>query len=1206
MKIRTLYLTAFGPFTERALTFEAPGLHIVYGPNEAGKSSALRGLKALLYGIDERTLDNFIHSNDKLRIGGHLETADHRELVFVRRKGRKNTVLSSEGKAMDEKALAPFLHGVTPELFASLFGIDHQALVQGGNEILEQKGEVGQALFSAALGSHALHAVLNELDESAKILFLPSGSKPLINAAIRTHLDLKAEIKKCSLSAREWDQHRRAWRGATDDLQKIQAELTVCRTEVNRLQRIQRVLPKLSRRRELIQEREGLGEVVVLHEDFSERRRKAINALETAQTIVAKATPRLEGYQQQREGLSIHPAVLEQAENIAALHARLGAYRKAQQDRPQLEAETQQFVADAVSILKTHRPDLALTPDGKSAPDGKSTPDGKSVPDGKSTLERDAEFQAVEQLRPVLARRQAITDLGSQAAVLKARVEQAESSLRETEQRLKTARAERDDIAESGPTDALHRAILAARKQGDLDALIQTTQRQLASLQVTCVEDLARLTLWDGALEDVATLALPSRESIHQFEVRYAELLKRTQRLEEKKDAIIDELQEFSQALDEIGRVGDVPTETALLQARAERDAVWQLLRRQWVMGEDVSEERIARQADGVLPDTFEHRLTDADDVSDRLRREADRVHKLASLQARQASSQQQAQQLDEQLDVINAEKTQLDSDWQALWAQSHITPRTPPEMRVWQDTYEKLRDQVGQRNVLSQKVTELELDRRTHIQRLNDERGVLENTAQKTVQKTMGNSLSTPQDLEHVLLECEALVHQLDEAHRKRDTLNQQVKVWESDIAALKKEHALATAAHQAWQLQWAEQMQRVGLRSEASPAELDDYFENLRTLFSKLGEVEKLRIRIAAIHNEETLFRAQVATLVNSLAPELATLSADDAVIRLNALLSENRSRQTKRQQIEEQIQQAQQEIQDSNVSIQAMKERLDALCVEAKCDNPAELEVVERRSVDFLRLKGECESIEQAILDAGEGSTIAALEAQAERIDPDSLPGRIAELITKIEEELEPKRTALAEAKGRKEKEVELMDGSDRAVALADQAKATVARIRSDAERYIRAKLAGKILRDQIERYRQENQGPLLKRASEHFSALTLDSFDGLLADFNERDEPVLIGLRSGGGRVAVEGMSSGTRDQLYLALRLASLEKYMGSSEPMPFIVDDILVDFDDARSQAALKALATLAEKTQVILFTHHARVVEQAKQVGGAVQAHEL
>jgi uncharacterized protein YhaN len=80
-----------------------------------------------------------------------------------------------------------------------------------------------------------------------------------------------------------------------------------------------------------------------------------------------------------------------------------------------------------------------------------------------------------------------------------------------------------------------------------------------------------------------------------------------------------------------------------------------------------------------------------------------------------------------------------------------------------------------------------------------------------------------------------------------------------------------------------------------------------------------------------------------------------------------------------------------------------------------------------------------------------------------------------------------------------------------------------------------------------------------------------------------------------------MSSGTRDQLYLALRLASLEKYMDSAEPMPFIVDDILVHFDDARAQATLGVLAELARHTQVILFTHHARLVEQVRALQTAV-----
>jgi uncharacterized protein YhaN len=183
---------------------------------------------------------------------------------------------------------------------------------------------------------------------------------------------------------------------------------------------------------------------------------------------------------------------------------------------------------------------------------------------------------------------------------------------------------------------------------------------------------------------------------------------------------------------------------------------------------------------------------------------------------------------------------------------------------------------------------------------------------------------------------------------------------------------------------------------------------------------------------------------------------------------------------------------------------------------------------------------------------------------------------------------------------------MGGSDHAASLADQAQTKLASIRSDAERYVRLKLSSKVLRDEIERYRKENQGPLVKSASESFAVLTGGSFESLRADFNEKDEPVLVGIRPNGDQVHVEGMSSGTRDQLYLALRLASLEKFMEGSEPMPFIVDDILVDFDDERSESALIALSQLAKKTQVIMFTHHSRVVEQARKIGDPVNIQEL
>ena len=1162
MKIQELNLAAFGPFTNRILAFDGAALHIVYGPNEAGKSSALRGLKALLYGIEERTLDTFVHANDKLRINGCLRTAEGHELAFVRRKGRKNTLLTTGGEVLDGQVLTPFLQGVTSELFETLFGIDHQALVQGGREILEQKGEVGQALFSAALGSHTLHTVLAELGDEADALFRPRGSTQTINSTLKSYAELNKEVKERSLSSREWDDHRRALGRTMKDFETIQSELAGNRIEVNRLQRIQRVLPKLARRRELSQELQLLGDVVTLAEGFTGRRQKAVNGLDTAQAIIDKATPRLDGLKKDLDGLSINQELLDQTENIEHLHTRLGGHKKALQDRPGLEAEEQQLLADATSLLKAIRPDLQL----------------------KDT----------EGLRPVLVRRQAVTELGSKNAVLIAGVKQTKSSLRETEKRLKIARKERDETPESGSSETLRRVITATRKKGDLDASVQSKRSERTSLQEECAAGLSRLALWSGELKELAGLRLPYRESIKRFEKLYGELEKRLERLDEKREQVSDSIQDTSQRLDEINLVGAVPTEADLINARSERDQVWRVLRRQWVDGEDVSVETGEQQSEGTLPDVFENRLAGADEMSDRLRREADRVHLLASLQAEQKAGQERGQVIAQQLESTIAEKDQLDTDWDELWVSCRIVPRAPQEMKVWLDDFDKLRDQVEQLNMCHQETNELEQNHKSYIQLLN----------QQLVER--GTEPSTSPALETVLLECEAVTQKIDESKRKRDSLDKEVKDREAEAESLKEEYLLATEDLEAWKLQWRELMQSFGLQMNSSPSEIGDFVENVRTLFSKQGEAKKLRVRINGINKDAESFLRQVEDMVATIAPELGDLPADAAVTRLNSLLSESRSRQTKRAQIKEHAEQAEQEIQDSKVSIQTMTERLGALCAEAKCDHHDDLDEVERKSADYLRIKTAIDSIEQEILETGEGATISGLEGEVEGIDADGLPGRIKELSNKIEDELEPGRTELAEAKGREEKELELMDGSDQAAVLADQAQAKLASIRSAAERYVHVKLAGKILRDQIEHYRKENQAPLVKRASEHFTILTLGSFERLMTDFNEKDEPVLAGIRPNGEQVYVEGMSSGTRDQLYLALRLASLEKYMESAEPMPFIVDDILVDFDDKRSEAALSLLAVLAEKTQVILFTHHAQVVDQAKKLQGSVQVHDL
>jgi len=203
VKIVRLDIKAFGNLTDVILDFssETPGLHIIYGPNEAGKSTALRALKGFLYGIPVRTSDNFLHQYSKLLVGGTLVNSDGRELTFWRLKRNIGDILDADKKILGSEILSEFLHGIEEPLFDTLFGVDHETLVSGGRDILEQKGEVGQALFSAGAGLSSLHDVIKNLEKEYEDLFKAGGSKPKLNKAIKEFQDLKKEIRDLSLSS---------------------------------------------------------------------------------------------------------------------------------------------------------------------------------------------------------------------------------------------------------------------------------------------------------------------------------------------------------------------------------------------------------------------------------------------------------------------------------------------------------------------------------------------------------------------------------------------------------------------------------------------------------------------------------------------------------------------------------------------------------------------------------------------------------------------------------------------------------------------------------------------------------------------------------------------------------------------------------------------------------------------------------------------
>src|ERR1017187_7679102 len=142
MRLTSLKLERYGCFTDKELVFR-PGasLHLVFGENEAGKSTSLSAITDLLFGIESRTAYDFLHPG-QLSLGGTIVADDGQEFSFRRRKGTKNTLLDLNGKAIAEDSLDRYLHGLTRGAFSNAFGMDAESLRAGATEMLKAGGTI--------------------------------------------------------------------------------------------------------------------------------------------------------------------------------------------------------------------------------------------------------------------------------------------------------------------------------------------------------------------------------------------------------------------------------------------------------------------------------------------------------------------------------------------------------------------------------------------------------------------------------------------------------------------------------------------------------------------------------------------------------------------------------------------------------------------------------------------------------------------------------------------------------------------------------------------------------------------------------------------------------------------------------------------------------------------------------------------------------
>nr|WP_319395057.1 AAA family ATPase [uncultured Desulfobacter sp.] len=1155
MRINRIDLMAFGHFTEKTLDLSDGnfGLHIIYGDNEAGKSTSLRALIGWLFGIETRTQDNFLHANPQLRIGGELQRLNGQKFEFIRRKGNKDTLLKyPDSQPLDENRFSQFFPaGMDETLFTKLWGIDHGRLIAGGQELLEQSGDLGQALFSAAVGTANLRKVLEQMQNNAVDIFKPRGSKAALNKAISDYKTAQKTMRDAALPVSNWKALQKQYAQINADISGVEQTITEKNKQKNRLERINRVKGALAQRRNYLAKIESLGNVLMLPQDFAEQYKTAETTLQNALELKERLEARLDTLNKESGGLSIRDDLLKNEVAILMIYKDLGAVEKTDADRPRQDGKRRLLRNDAENQLKGIRPDIGL--------------------------------DEADQLRPLLNNKKWLSELVQTHSLLTQKEAGLNRTLKDLLDERKSLKSKLEDISQSElDLTQLNASIASARKAGDIEQRLDAMKIQAEQETATWKNEFSRFGNYHGTADALLSLALPVPETIDRFEKENDDLTEKSKTAARKKQELTEERKQAEQALNTLLRKEDVPQIADLEALRKRRDLGWALIKQKYILDQDISDSLLAYTREDDLPAVYEEKVRQADHISDRLRLDADQVVKRAELEANIDSKASRIDDLSTVLETIKKEHIDLDIRWANIWKPLNIIAGTPREMKQWLMKAERLIEKIQAAKVISANKEKLS-ETCDQLRQLMSNQIAQFDTRQDTIGKR----------LEALISVCE---QQVEKEQKTRDKRRQAaLSLNESQIRFKRTQEELNAVKNDltAWSDEWKKAIDGLSQNAHVPPQTAMERFDNLVLFFQKFDESEALRKRIYGIDKVKQDFENRVYEFARHNDIKTDDKDAQTIAALLHRDLNAAREARASFVKIKDQLDEKTQELNAVNITIRRSQKKITELKRQAQVDTVEGLVTAADQSNNKRELRKQIQTLEQELNRNGDGLTIDLLEKELNNCDIDLIENQIENISIALQD-FHAQRDNLRDQRRTIQNEIEGKDGSAAAATAAAQAEAHLADIGQYAEQYLRLQIGALILEQQIEHYRKKNQTPVLGRAGELFSKLTLGSYAGLRDELDSSGKPILLGVRPDDHEVPITGMSDGSRDQLYLALRLATLEQHIKKEEPMPFVVDDILIGFDDDRTRVCLEVLAQLSSNIQVLLFTHHQRVLELA------------
>lgn len=1149
MRFQRLHIPAFGPFTNLELSFPSQDhdLHVIYGENEAGKSSLLRAIRDLLFGIHGQSPDGFLHDYKNLRILAEIENRSGERLVFQRRKGNKNTLLDQDGNALLDGALRPFLGSVDLDYFSAMFGLGGKELREGAEQLLKGEGEIGNALFSASLGGTPIQRVLDALVAESERLFKGRATASVsIRPAAGRHKDLLRKSREAIVSAETWHQLEKDLAQQEKEKKVLEEELAGFERELVWVSRCEDALPSVGSLKDSLRLLSELPLLPNVASDFVERSKSARNNVRESSNKVQTIITEITQLERQLADCAISPSVMADANALEVLHEDLGAYREQKKSLSKLKSK-----------LTGIEPTLWT---------------------GMKSLEVQGELESLEKLRL-----SGTVQLSCEEAANT--LQEALSNLSECEAKAEGLKTDFED-AETKLT-LLPEMDLTPLREALADAAEATEANKTLAGSESAVDRLnrnvaAEQVLVPGAPEDldaVACLSVPSPATIRKFRDRFADLDRAIKEARERSRKERENVNNLEDELRRLERRGELPSEESLKQARKHRDYGWQLVLADW-KGDGAKEEL---EPASPLTEAFPRAISRADNIADQLRLDAESVAQAEEKRLRIQNSQERIAEATEQIASFQQEIEKCQAAWESEWDPTGVPARSPDEMEEWRENWVRFRNTIS---MLREAEAALK-SKQQQVQR-----------AQETLSAALMDSSGKPFT---VLFEAaRSRVQDGEESKGHRRGIEERLTELKQELATLSRKSDVLLKEVEAAKAKWKLRCQSAGLSEDTTPKSGLRLLQERKELLANFDNWNNLSREAESTADDIERYEQSVCEKAVSRGIEADATEAQE--VRLWDALKQARAAQAQYDQLMRQIAGKKTDLAKGRQAETQAVQALDELLRLSNLEAPEELEPLlsnlEKRKAIQLRIDDFKETLSGLARGQGVDDFISRVQAE----NADELPQRK----TQLENNKAVKKSAIKGVEAalirlNSEKE-ELEKAGDAAADFRQQAESVAASLRQDASRYIRLQLAAHFLRTQIERFREENQGPLLEKSGQVFKQMTRSAFDGLAAEFNDQDIPVMVGRRSNGVNVPVEGMSDGSRDQLYLALRLAAMDRYLEEHEPMPLILDDLLMTFDNERTRAILPQLANLARRTQIFLFTHHEHLVDLCRETVGEGQ----